>query len=122
MSTHDIDTLTKQLEELRLEQADAIKHLKQINEAEGRTLERLAVAQAKAPKKGDCPFVIGDTLRITNRLRTEHGIVGMVRKVSNTRVTIRNTITGNEYQRAWWNLELVESATKPHTKKNRVRK
>ena len=122
MSTHDIDTLTKQLEELRLERADAIEHLKQINEVEGRTLEILAAAQAKATKKGDYPFVIGDTLRKTNRLRTEHGIVGMVRKVSDTRVTIRNTITGNEYQRAWWNLELVESATKPHTKKNRVRK
>ena len=70
MSTYNINTLTKQLEELRLERAGAIKNLRNINEAEGMTLERLSAAQAKAPKKGDCPFVIGDTLCITNQLRT----------------------------------------------------
>ena len=114
MLNHDVDALTKQLENIRIEQANAIENLKKINEAEIDTLKEIVEAQAKTRKRKDCPFVVGDILRITNRLRQEYGTVGMVTKVCNTRVTIRNSGTGNDYQRAWWNLELVETVTGTH--------
>jgi len=113
MVNHDVDTLTKQIERIRLERANAIEHLKKIEEVETDTLIELAEAKAEALRRRqrDFPYKEGDTLRINNRLRNEYGIVGKVRKVCNTRVTIRNSGTGKDYQRAWWNLELVESVT-----------
>ena len=122
MLNNDVNTLTKKLKNIYLEQTNTIEHLKKINEAETDTLKELTEAQAKTPKKGDCPFVVGDILRTNNCLRQEYRIMGMVTKVCNTRVAIRNSATGDDYQRAWWNLELVESVTSIHPKKRRAQK
>ena len=122
MSDRDVDMLMKRLEALPLERASSIEHLQRINVAESKTLKKLTAAQATVSTKGECPFVIGNTLRITDHVCSEHVTVGTVRKVSNTRVTIRNTSTGNEYQRAWWNLELVHPTTDTRMENRKAQK
>ena len=121
MHNHDVDVLTKQLEAIRLERTNAIKRLQQINEEEADAVIELAEAKAKALRKArtECPYEIGDVLRINNRLRNEYGIVGEARKVCDTRITIRNSGTGNDYQRAWWNLTLVKSKSNSDTLQRR---
>ena len=66
MLNHDVDALTKQLKNIRIERANAIENLKKINEAEIDTLKELVEAQAKTLKRKDCPFMVGDILRINN--------------------------------------------------------
>ena len=68
MLNHDVDALTKQLKDIRIERANAIENLKKINEAEIDMLKELVEAQAKTLKRKDCPFVVGDIFRINNRL------------------------------------------------------
>ena len=123
MLNHDVDTLTKQLEGIRLEQANAIERLKKINEVETDTLIELSEARAKALRRRYryCPYKEGDILRINNRIRDEYGIVGRVRKVCDTRVTICNSGTGNNYEIAWWNFVLVKPTTGARQGKRRTR-
>ena len=119
MLNQDIDALTERLASIRLERAKAIERLEKVNEAEIETLKSLEEAKTKAgtSKRGVCSFVEGDIVRITNRLRNEYGTVGMVRTIRNRQVTIRNSGTGIDYHRAWFNLELVEPASARQRKK-----
>ena len=119
MLNQDIDALTERLANIRLERARAIERLEKANEAEIETLKSLEEAKAKAAtnKRGVCSLVKGDIVRITNRLRDEYGTVGMVRTIRNRQVTIRNSGTGIDYHRAWFNLELVEPASARQRKK-----
>ena len=120
MLNHDIDALTERLANIRLERVKAIERLEKVNEAEIETLKSLeeAKAKAEASKRGVCSFVEGDIIRITNRLRNEYGTVGMVRIICNRQVTIRNSGIRIDYQRAWFNLRLVESASARPQKKS----
>ena len=110
MLNHDVDDLTKELQELRLERAEAIENLQRINNAEIATLRKIEAAKAIGPKERTCNFAKGDILRITNHLRDEHGKVGTVTHVGKTLITIRNSGTKAYYKRAWWNLEIIETA------------
>ena len=113
LNSDNVDVLTKQLEELRLERVNAIEYLEELSKHEITTIKRLdeAKAKAEASTKGVCPFVLGDIVRITNRLRNEYRTVGTVRKIRNRQITIRNSGSGIDYNRAWFNLDLVESAS-----------
>ena len=51
MLNHDVDALTKQLEGLRVEQANALERLKEIKEVETDTCIELAAAKAEALKR-----------------------------------------------------------------------
>ena len=116
--------LTKQLEAIRLERANSIERLQRIDKEESDAVIELAEAKAKALRRArrECPYEIGDILRINNRLRNEYGIVGEARKVCDTRITICNSGTGNDYQRAWWNLTLVESKSDTHKRRGLARR
>ena len=85
LNSDNVDVLTKQLEELRLERVNAIEYLEELSKHEITTIKRLdeAKAKAEASTKGVCPFVLGDIVRITNRLRNEYGTVGTVWKIRN---------------------------------------
>ena len=115
MLNQDIDKLTKNIKDRRLEQRKTTKALEVIKKKES---ELLTIQEAKSATltAGDrCvyPFVIGDIIRITNHLYDKFGTMGSVTRKATKLVTIRNSGSGKEYTRAWWNLRLIESATPP---------
>ena len=118
----EVESLTNQLRDIRLEQANVVELLEKITEAEVNAVKELEEAKTNSSSWGTCPFATGDILCIMNHLRDEHGAVVEVRKVCNTLVTIRNSGTGNDYCRAWWNLELVETVSGEHPSKRQVRR
>ena len=120
LKSDNIDVLTKQLEELRLERVNVIEYLEELNKREIKTIKRLEEANAKAEAsvKRVCLFVLGDIVCITNRLRNEYGTVGTVRKIRNRPVTIRKSGSDVDYNRARINLDLVASASARPRKKN----
>ena len=109
----DINNIIAELDALRLEHQEAIRQLVRDAEArEARLLQQIQRAQAAAARRTQNndlanPFSIGDTLRITNRLRNEQGINGVITHSGPRMVTIRNTRSRKNYTRAWWNLDRV---------------
>ena len=80
MLNQDIDVLIKRLKIVRLQRAETLSRLDEINKSETVLLKNIQEAkEASLPTKTKSnPFVVGDVLRITNRLRDEFGIVGEV--------------------------------------------
>ena len=126
MLNPDVNALTKQLEELRLERTNDITHLKRINKADIQTLLDLEEAKDKtsAQKRGVCPFVKGDVLRITNRLRGEYRTVGMARKFLKHRspyATVAPALItrgpGTIFN--WWNHQLLTPTHESEATRNR---
>ena len=111
--------MTRQLKDIRLEQASAIDHLDRINKAEIKALKELEKAKNKVTVEESFPFIKGDILRVTNRLRDKYRKVGKVKKICKTQVTIQNSGTGRKYCRAWYSLELVKSASGDHPRNKR---
>jgi len=122
MINTEVESLTNQLREIRLERANVVELLEKITKDEVSDVKELEEAKTKIPSRGTCPFDTGNILRMTNHLRDKYSTVGEARKVCNTLVTIRNSGTGNDYYRAWWNLELVETVSGEHSSKIRVRR
>ena len=108
MLNQEVDDITRQLKDIRLERARAVKRLEEINETETNLLKNLH--RAKAKNQGTCPFAKGDIVAITNHLRNEFGIVWKIEKIGVRLVNIVNSSTNKTYSRAWWNLRLIESA------------
>ena len=94
----DINELTRQLKDIRLERASSINHLDRINKAEIKGLKELEKVKNKVTVEESCPFVKGDILRVTNCLRDKYGKVGKAKKICKTQVTIQNSGTGKKLQ------------------------
>ena len=102
MSDQEVDTIIKQLKDIRLERTETLARLEDINKSEIELIKSIHRAkQASLKEKGSNPFVTGDILRINNHLLDEFGTVGKVWKACNTKVHIRNSDTGKDYSRAW---------------------
>ena len=117
MINTEVESLTNQLREIRLERANVVELLDKITKDEVSDVKELEETKTKISSRGTCPFDTGNILRMTNHLRDKYSTVGEARKVCNTLVTIRNSGTGNDYYRAWWNLELVETVNGEHSSK-----
>ena len=50
-------------------------------------------------------FRVGDLLQITNRLRNEFGVTGVVETTGSQFIWIKKTVTGKRYNKAYWNLD-----------------
>ena len=113
MSIEEIDNITKQLSQIRIRRENAIRALEAANEQESRLLRRLQRVRSVArPSEENNPYKLGDKVRITNKLRDELGIIGIVTSNSTVRsrlIEIRNTTTNRKYTRAWWNLEAISN-------------
>ena len=111
----ELDELINELTRLRIHRVESTAALQRIIEdtgrREARLIQRIQRARA-APAKGEVPrpatnsLSIGDTVRITNRLRDKLGTTGVVIHVGPRMVTLRNN--SKTYKRAWWNLEKIE--------------
>ena len=114
MADDNIDNLINELSRLCIHRVRSTTALQRVIEETGRQeeelirrirLARTTPAGREAPPPADNPFSIGDSARITNRLRNEYGTTGVVTHVGTRMVTIRGT-NRRTYSRAWWNLEL----------------
>lgn len=111
MSNDEIARLTRQLEGIRLQREEALDALERATSAEQDVIRRIRAAGVANPPLQRNPHHVGDTVRITNTLRGEYGIRGVVISSPSRLVTIRNRSTGKEYTRGWWNLERVSSSS-----------
>ena len=113
MSIEKIDNITKQLSQIRIRRENAIRALEAANEQESRLLRRLQRVRSVArPSEKNNPHKLGDKVRITNKLRDELGIIGIVTSNSTVRsrlIEIRNTTINRKYTRAWWNFEAISN-------------
>ena len=121
MRNDDIDDLARQLERLRIRREEAARVIQETNRAEEEIITRIRRARAANPSRRLNPHRPGDIVRITNVLRDEYGTVGTVLPPSTSTsrlIRIRNQSSNREYQRGWWNLELVEAAPSRRDSKN----
>ena len=108
MSDDEIEQLTQQFESVRIQRQATIEALERVNQAESNLISQIRAAMRRNPARQRNPHRIGDYVRITNHLRNEHGITGVVVSSPARLVTIRNERTRREYTRGWWNLAPAE--------------
>ena len=113
MNDDDIDELTRQLQNVRLGREQALRAVTQADEYEREIIQRIRTVRRHDPQLRRNPHRVGDIVRITNTLRNEYGIVGIVTSSPPRLVTIRNRNTSRNYIRGWWNLELVHRPSSP---------
>ena len=118
MIDEELDDLISELTRLRIRRVESTAALQRIIDDTGRREAQLiqriqrartAPARAEARQVATNTLSVGDTVRITNRLRDERGITGVVIHVGPRMVTLRNNSNGKTYKRAWWNLENLEN-------------
>ena len=110
MTTNDIDKLTRQLSHIRIQREKAIREVEAASAQETLLLRRLHTARSAIAPTEHNPHTRGNRVKITNRLRDEHGIVGVITSKStpySRLLNIWDTTTNNKYTRAWWNLKSV---------------
>ena len=83
MLNQNIETLTKQLEDVCQERAETLTRLEDINKSMMELIKSIHIAKEAAllTETGSNPFVVGNILRITNYVRGKIGKVGVVLKV-----------------------------------------
>ena len=101
MIDDDIDTLTRQLQNVRLGREQALRAVTQADEYERELIRRIRTVRRHDPQLRRNPHRVGDIVRITNTLRNEYGIVGIVTSSPSRLVTIRNRNTSRNYIRGW---------------------
>ena len=118
MIDEELDDLISELTRLRIRRVESTAALQRIIDDTGRQEAQLiqriqrartAPARREARQVATNTISVGDTVRITNRLRDERGITGVVTHVGPRMVTLRNNSNGKTYKRAWWNLENLEN-------------
>ena len=114
MPTNSIYELTNQLARICIRRQRAVQQIAQSNEEEAVLLVRIEreravwvgnAAAAANDNNNNNPFVVGNTVRIINRLRDEYGIVGVVVTSNRRLVGIRGVNERKIYTQEWWNLE-----------------
>ena len=117
--TDEIEELTQQLEQLRIEFqqrtdriATRITQLREENHQNRDTLAERNTRARRPARRQPLPFDIGNIVRITNNYRYKRGTIGTVVKVTRKQVTLEET-RANGYKelhtRAHHNVELVDS-------------
>ena len=108
-----MDDLVERLNQLRLDRAEATReHNRVVEESQARerdllheiSLRRLAAAAAR--QNHTHSFQIGHRVRITNTLRNEYNVEGIITRVTRRMIQLRND-QGKSYSRAHWNVERV---------------
>ena len=119
MSDGDINELIEQLNSIRVEREEAVRIIGRTNRQEAQIISDLQALQRTRRRRETTDananhepirsneFRIGQLVEITNRLRDEFGITGVVTSVGHTRVELKNSTTERKYSRAHWNLRLV---------------
>ena len=122
MTDNEIDCLIERLNSVRIAREAAVRVIGQSDRQEAVIVRRIQTIRARTSRDNAIPGVaianvarhnnlkVGQIVRITNRLRDEYNISGIVTNTNRRIVEIRNQLTGNRYSRAWWNLEVVEAA------------
>ena len=112
-----MDDLTGQLRNLRLRRREAEIEYQRLVDNTNRTEEELVrqiqeLATAARHRRNSVTgvncLIIGDNVRITNHLRSEHGIKGVVNSSGRHMVEICNQTTRRRYTRAGRNLKRIE--------------
>ena len=113
--TPSIDDLLSELNRLRLDREEAARDYRERQERSNRREGELIAAIQRRRRRNPAAesnlrnnranrLKVGERMRITNHLRSEYGVVGTIITVGHRMVTIEDD-DGNEYSRAWWNLE-----------------
>ena len=107
-----INDLVDKLAQVRIQNERSVREIERLirenRRREARLEQRIlraraALGRANQPNNhGENPFIVRDTVRITNFLRNERGITGIV---ISSMVTLRNDETSRVYTRAHWNVE-----------------
>ena len=110
MTTNNIDNLTQQLSQIRIRRERTIREVESASAEESLLLRRLhTVRSAIAPTELN-PYKHGNKVWITNRLREEDGIVGVITSKSTPRsrfLDIWDPTNNKRYTQGWWNLNNV---------------
>ena len=103
----DMNNIITELDTLRLEHQETIQQLIRDNDAhEAHLIKQIRLKRATSARReyrsnnSEILFVIGENLRITNRLRNKQGITGGVISSGLCMVMIGNTRTRNIHTRA----------------------
>jgi tyrosine-protein phosphatase YwqE len=96
----EIQQLITELEELRVEFNNKSNRIT-------RKLNKLSRKVKEAEVVTD-ELKLGDTVRITNNYQGDRGITGIIERVTNKQVLLRNQNTKRQYVRSKLNVELVE--------------
>ena len=96
MSDDEIDQLARELEGARLQREADLVALERTNQTERQLIERIRVARRENPPHERNSHRVGDYVRITNRLRNEYGIIGVVVSSSARLVTVCNEQTNRD--------------------------
>jgi len=110
MPANDIDSLTRQLSQIRIRRERAIREVEAASAEESILLRRLHTARSAIVSTELNPHKRGDTVRITNKLRDEYGIIGVITSKSTPQsrlLDIRDKSNNKRYTRGWWNLSAV---------------
>ena len=109
-----INDLVDELAQVRIQSERSVREIEQLirekRRREARLEQRILCARATVrktnqPNQGRNPFIIRDTVQITNSLRNECGATGIVISSGICMVTLRNNESSRVYTRAHWNLE-----------------
>jgi len=113
MDAGNIEDLIHQISVLHLEREESLREIEGIqrhlcdgNQQESRLLRAIQIVRdnnvARDNEDHNCnPLILGERVRITNRLRNEFGTVGVVTRNEPRLVTIRNERSGRSFTRAW---------------------
>ena len=75
MSNNNIDKLTCELERLRIQREEALRVVTETDQAEAGIIRRIERVRAAERARFNNSHRPGDTVRITNALRSEYGTV-----------------------------------------------
>ena len=113
-----INNLVIELEELRIASERSVQEIQRIlrenRRREARLEQRIertqtALKRGNNHNRGNNLFVNRDMVRITNSLRNERGITGIVVNSGARMVTLKNVKTSRLYMRAHWNIEYTST-------------
>ena len=99
MIDDETDRLTQQLERVHLQREEALHIVKRSEDTERDLITRTQTARWNNPSSRRNPLRVVDIVQITNTLRDEHGIIGVVESSPARLAIIRNTTTKQTYTR-----------------------